>query len=80
MKGYISFVADNSGIYTKPGMICPVVRYAPNPAMIPSIASLPLIVSATFFCGSIGLGVVIIRIRWLMYLLLVPLRKCMAQF
>ena len=35
-------------------MICPVVKYAPSPAMIPSIANLPLSVSATFFCGSIG--------------------------
>ena len=25
-KGDISFAADNSGIYTKPGIICPVVR------------------------------------------------------
>ena len=25
-KGDISFVADNSDIYTKPGIICPVVR------------------------------------------------------
>ena len=25
-KGDISFVGDNSDIYTKPGMICPVVR------------------------------------------------------
>ena len=49
MKGDISFVADNSDIYTKPGMICPVVRYAPIHATMPSIASLPLSCSATLF-------------------------------
>ena len=59
MKGDISFVADNAGIYTKPGMICPVVRYAPKHATMPSIASLPLSCSATTFSFSIGFGVVI---------------------
>ena len=58
-KGDISLVGDNSDIYTKPGIICPVVRYAPNPAMMPIMASLPLSVSAILFCGSIGFGVVI---------------------
>ena len=35
--------------YTKPGMSCPVVRYAPIPAMIPIMASLPLSFSAIAF-------------------------------
>ena len=69
-KGDMSFVVDKSDLYTKPGMICPVVRYAPNPATMPSMASLPLIVSATFFCGSIGFGGVIRRYLELLVLLL----------
>jgi len=49
MKGDISCVADNSDIYTKPGIICPVVKYAPIQATIPNIANLPLSCSATLF-------------------------------
>ena len=49
MKGDISCVADKSDIYTKPGIICPVVKYAPIQATIPNIANLPLSCSATLF-------------------------------
>ena len=49
MKGDISCDADKSDIYTKPGMICPVVKYAPIQATIPNIADLPLSCSATLF-------------------------------
>ena len=47
MKGDISCDADKSDIYTKPGMICPVVRYAPKHATMPSIAAQPLNLSAS---------------------------------
>ena len=46
-KGDMSFVVDKSDIYTKPGMICPVVAYAPIAATTPSIAAQPLNLSAS---------------------------------
>ena len=43
-----------SSTYTKPGISWPVVRYAPIPAMMPIMASLPLSFSATIFSFSIS--------------------------
>ena len=51
--------------YTKPGMICPVVRYAPKPAMMPSMASLPFNFSATIFSLSIVFVLFVIIQKWM---------------
>ena len=44
-----------------PGIICPVVKYAPTAAIKPIIANLPLSCSATIFSFSTGLNLVILK-------------------
>ena len=62
-KGDMSFAVDNSDIYTKPGIICPVVAYAPIAATTPSIAAQRLNLSAS--------GVMIEDLFWVKYVYII---------
>ena len=52
LRGTYPCLLDIKSIYTNPGIICPVVRYAPISAIKPIIANLPLSFSATIFSFS----------------------------
>ena len=51
-----------------PGIICPVVRYAPTAAIRPIIANLPLSVSATTFSFSIVFVLVFVLVLSLIHI------------